>query len=229
MHRVIIRSLLGATAGAAAVLPGAAVASSATVYVSPAGAAGAADHSCATAAYYSVQAAVNAAPAQGTVIVCRGTYRESITVSKRLTLTGHPGATIDASGHSYGVGAAASYVTVAHLTVENASVGGLLADGIVTAGLADGTMVPASHVTIEDNLARDNDGSGIDLNSTSYSRAAGNRATGNSVGVNVSDDFSRPCRPQFADRQHHQPQSGRLRDRPSRPHRQGHLRQPRGA
>jgi nitrous oxidase accessory protein NosD len=116
MHRVIIRSLLGATAGAAAVLPGAAVASSATVYVSPAGAAGAADHSCATAAYYSVQAAVNAAPAQGTVIVCRGTYRESITVSKRLTLTGHPGATIDASGHSYGVGVAASYVTVAHLT-----------------------------------------------------------------------------------------------------------------
>jgi parallel beta-helix repeat protein len=136
---------------------------------------------------------VNTAPAQGTVIVCGGTYRESITVSKRLTLTGRPGATIDAAGHSYGVGVAASYVTVAHLTVENASVGGLLADGIVTAGLVGGTMVPASHVTVEDNLARDNDGSGIDLNSTSYSRAAGNRATGNSVGVNVSDDFSRPA------------------------------------
>ncbi|HEX3960524.1 MAG TPA: hypothetical protein VHZ03_28450, partial [Trebonia sp.] len=61
MHRVIIRSLLGATAGAAAVLPwvvpGAAVASSVTVYVSPAGTAGAADRSCATAAYNSIQAA----------------------------------------------------------------------------------------------------------------------------------------------------------------------------
>jgi hypothetical protein len=38
-----------------------------------------------------------------------------------------------ASGDSYGVGVATSYVTVSGLTVETASVGGVLADGIVIA------------------------------------------------------------------------------------------------
>jgi nitrous oxidase accessory protein NosD len=184
---------VGAAAGLPTLAAGTASAASATVYVSPTGSAGAADHSCASAAFGSVQAAVDAAPAGGTVIVCRGTYDESVTIGRSLTLAGRPGATIDAAGQRYGVGAAASYVTVTGLTVENANVGGLLADGIVTAGLAGGTMVPASHVTIRDDVTRDNAGSGIDINSTSYSVAAGNRSTGNSVGINVSDDFGQPA------------------------------------
>jgi hypothetical protein len=84
-------------------------------------------------------------------------------------------------------------VTVSHLTVENASVGGTLADGIVTAGLVNGKMVPADHVTIARDVTVGNAGSGIDLNSTSHSAAIGNRSTGNAVGVNVSDDFGRPA------------------------------------
>jgi nitrous oxidase accessory protein NosD len=136
-----------------------------------------------------VQAAADAVPARGTVVVCAGTYDESVTVTKPIRLEGRAGAVIDAAGQSYGVGVAAAYVTVSGLTVENASVGGTLADGIVTAGLVNGAMVPANHVTITGDVARDNDGSGIDLNSTSDSVAAGDVATGNSVGINVSDDF----------------------------------------
>jgi nitrous oxidase accessory protein NosD len=127
------------------------------------------------------------------VIVCRGTYQQSVTVSTSIRLVGRHGATIDAAGQSYGIGVDASYVTVTGLTVENASVGGTLADGIVTAGMVGGTMVPASHVTISNNVTENNAGSGIDINSTSYSSAIDNRSTGNAVGVNVSDDFSQPA------------------------------------
>jgi hypothetical protein len=193
MNHVIARSALAALVGAAAGLPwlaaGTAEAATAVVYVSPAGSARAADHSCGTAAFRSVQAAVSAVPAHGTVIVCRGTYPESVTIGKALTLAGRAGAVIDAAGQPYGVGTAASWVTVSHLTVENASVGGTLADGIVTAGLVNGKMVPGDHVTITGDVTVGNAGSGIDLNSTSYSAAIGNRSTGNAVGVNVSDDF----------------------------------------
>jgi Periplasmic copper-binding protein (NosD) len=201
MRHAVPRSLVAGAIGAAAVLPWIAAgpalattaAASATTFVAPAGSPKAADHSCASAAYSSVQAAVNATRAGGTVIVCRGTYRQSVTVSTQLRLVGRPGATIDAAGQHYGVGVAASNVTVTGLTVENASVGGTLADGIVTAGLVGGKMVAGNHVTIVDNTVKDNAGSGIDINSTSYSSAFDNRSTGNAVGLNVSDDFGLPA------------------------------------
>lgn len=191
--RLAAVGLTGAAAGLPWLITGTASAAPATVYVSTTATTGAGDHSCASAAYGSIEAAVAAAPARGTVIVCPGTYDESVTVGKPLTLAGRPGATIDATGEPYGVGVAASYVTVSGLTVENANVGGLLADGIVTAGLVNGTMVPANHVTIAGDVTKDNAGSGIDINSTSYSSAIGDRSTGNSVGINVSDDFKQPA------------------------------------
>jgi hypothetical protein len=194
MHRSFARSALIGMVGAAATIPwlaaGTASAAPLRVYVSPSGAAGASDHSCGSAAYQSVQAAVSAVPVHGTVIVCAGTYDESVTVTKPIRLEGRRGATIDAAGQPYGVGVAASYVTVTGLTVENASVGGTLADGIVTAGLVNGVMVPADHVRIIGDVTKDNDGSGIDLNSTSGSAAFGDVSTGNAVGINVSDDFN---------------------------------------
>jgi nitrous oxidase accessory protein NosD len=191
--RPALITMIGVAAALPWLVPGIASAAPSTVYVSPSGSAGAVDQSCGTAAYQSVQAAVGAVPAQGAVIVCTGTYMESVTVSKSLRLEGRGDATIDATGQPYGVGVAASYVTVSGLTVENASVGGTLADGIVTAGLVNGTMVAADHVTIVGDVTEDNDGSGIDLNSTSDSAAIGNRSTGNAVGINVSDDFDQPA------------------------------------
>jgi Periplasmic copper-binding protein (NosD) len=162
-----------------------------TVYVSPDGKMGAADRSCGSAAFSSVQAAVNGVAARGTVVVCAGTYDESVTVTKALTLSGRPGAVINAKGDSYGVGVAASYTTVTGLTVENASVGATLADGIVTAGLVNGTMTPANHVTIIRDVTKNNVGSGIDLNSTTGSTAIDDKSEGNAVGINVSDDFNK--------------------------------------
>jgi hypothetical protein len=163
---------------------------SGTAYVSPTGKAGARDASCGTAAFGSVQAAVNAVATHGTVIVCAGTYDESVTVTKSLTLSGRPGAVINAAGDSYGVGVAASWVTVSGLTVENASVGATLADGIVTAGLVGGKMTPGNYVTIVGDVTKNNVGSGIDINSTTGSSAIGDRSEGNAVGINVSDDFA---------------------------------------
>ncbi|HZO34012.1 MAG TPA: right-handed parallel beta-helix repeat-containing protein [Gaiellaceae bacterium] len=169
----------------------------AAVYVSPTGTAGASDDSCAHAGYSSIQAAIEAAPEGGTVFVCAGTYPGMVTVDRSLTLAGMHGATIDATGAAYGVGVSASYSTVTGLTVENASPlnpdNGQLADGIVTIGLGPHGPVAADHVTITHNVVSGNLGSGIDLNSTSYSVATGNVANGNGVGINIADDLGRPA------------------------------------
>jgi hypothetical protein len=109
-------------------------------------------------------------------------------------LDGRPGAVIDATGQIYGVGAAADYSTVTGLTVENANstAPGAPDDGIFTAGLVNGNLVSASHVTISGDATENNAGSGIDINSTSYSTAIHNRSTGNSVGISVADDLGVP-------------------------------------
>ncbi len=168
------------------------------VFVSTTGSTLASDHSCGSAAYSSIQAAVEGAPVRGTVVVCPGTYLQNVTVDKSVILSGEPGAVINATGDAYGIGVTASWVTIRGLTVENASASvnspmgptTTLADGIVTAGgYASGPPLTADHVTIMHNIVEGNAGSGIDLNSTSYSVATGNFVTNNGVGINISDDF----------------------------------------
>jgi nitrous oxidase accessory protein NosD len=194
--------LIGSTAAAASIpllVVGTASASpgpgfGSVVYVSPSGAAGALGLSCSSAAFSSLQAAVEAAPTHGTVVVCPGTYTQSVTLDKTIWLQGRPGAVIDAAGQIYGVGAAAAHSTVTGLTVENAvfTPQGELGDGIVTGGLVNGSLVSASHVTISGNTTVNNAGSGIDINSTTYSTAVGNHSSGNGVGINVADDLGVP-------------------------------------
>src|SRR5215469_12285712 len=55
------------------------------------------DRSCRSAAFRTIQSAVNAAPAGGTVVVCPGTYHEQVVISKPLSLKGEH-ATIDQAG-----------------------------------------------------------------------------------------------------------------------------------
>ena len=86
------------------------------LYVSPGGRSGNPDTSCRTAAYSSISSAVSAASAGSTVIVCKGTYAESVTVGKRLTLRGQA-ATVNATGKPFGIGVIVSHVTVTGFTV----------------------------------------------------------------------------------------------------------------
>ena len=166
------------------------------VYVAPNGSASKSGKSCRHAKFSSIQAAIEAAPLKGIVVVCRGTYHEMVTVDRRLTLLGARGATIDATGNVYGVGVSASYSRVIGLTVKNASPlnpPNEIADGIVTIGLGPNGPVAADHVKIIKNVVTGNLGSGIDLNSTSHSVAIGNKANANGVGINIADDLGRPA------------------------------------
>lgn len=169
-------------------------ASESTVYVSPSGSSAKHDHSCGDARFSSVQAAVDAVANHGTVYVCAGTYTESVTISKPLHLAGKSHSVIDASGQPYGVGVAASNTRVSGLTVKNASFDentGSPGDGIVTAGLINGNPVPADHVAIVGNLLENNGGSGIDMDTTSYSVAQQNVSVNNGIGINLVDDFGK--------------------------------------
>jgi parallel beta-helix repeat protein len=198
--RLRLPALVSVIAAAALVAAGSAAASGQQankVYVSPTGSASSRDNSCARAGFSSIQAAIEAAPPDGTVVVCAGTYPGMVTVDRLVTLQGRMGATIDATGDSYGVGISASSVKVTGLTVENASPldpdNGQLADGIVTFGVGPGGPVAANDVRIVGNVVTGNLGSGIDLNSTSGSFATGNTANGNGVGINVADDLGLPA------------------------------------
>lgn len=67
------------------------------LYVSPSAKHWNSDRSCRSAAFTTIQSAVNAAPAGGTVVVCPGTYHEQVVIGKPLTLKGKH-ATIDETG-----------------------------------------------------------------------------------------------------------------------------------
>ncbi len=165
-------TFLAGPAGAAALLlattllavPGAAAAGT-TVYVSPSGSSGGAGTSCDTAAYATIGDGVSAAAAGSTVVVCAGTYKEDVSVTKALTLSGQ-GATIDATGLDNGIKIAASNVTVMGFTVENATGEGILAQqpnpvkGPMIQGMQLYTGAPITHVVIKHNVVQDNDQGG---------------------------------------------------------------------
>jgi nitrous oxidase accessory protein NosD len=67
------------------------------LYVSPHASSGGGDSSCSSAKYRTIQAALNAAPSGGTVVVCPGTYHEQVVIKKPVSLEGQQ-ATIDETG-----------------------------------------------------------------------------------------------------------------------------------
>ncbi|MGO8887529.1 MAG: nitrous oxide reductase family maturation protein NosD [Streptosporangiaceae bacterium] len=166
---------LGTGAAQAAAMP-------ATVYVSPAGSAHAAGTSCATASFTSINAAIAAVRPGSTVVACRGTYREDADASKPLTLrgenavinaAGQPGVVPGAGGNAVTV--LAPQVTVEGLKVEN--------------GSGDGILVVGDHARVTGNTAVHNGSTGIDLNGTQGSVAAGNTADYNQGGgFYIADD-----------------------------------------
>ena len=115
------------------------------LYVSPKAWPKAKDQSCRSAAFRTIQSAVNAAPAGGTVVVCAGTYREQVVLSRPLSLRGQH-AVIDETGVSpgfkitlpglgtatifAGVVMVSSGVTITGFKVTNAQGEGILAAGL---------------------------------------------------------------------------------------------------
>ena len=183
------------TALAGVALPGyAAPPPPSLIYVSPTGGVSGDNSSCAQASQSSIQTAVDLITTGGTVVVCAGTYQESVTVSQRLTLKGDGAPVIDATGHTFGISLGADYVTVDGFVVQNAQVdteneNSIPGDGIVTAALTEGGPVVANFATIINNVARNNDGNGIDVESSHGAVVSNNRSGKNGVGINVVADF----------------------------------------
>ncbi|HEY7008618.1 MAG TPA: NosD domain-containing protein [Jatrophihabitantaceae bacterium] len=199
--RVLFVGIAAAGLGAA-FLAGAAAASAhavapRVVYVAPVQHAGGWGSSCAHPDYTAIQDAIEGVASGGTVVVCKGTYPGMVNVDKAITLAGRPGATIDATGDVYGIGVSASWSTVTGMKVMNASPldpeNNQLADGILTIALTADGPVAADHVRIVHNEVTGNLGSGIDINSSSYSTASFNVAHDNGVGINVADDIGLPA------------------------------------
>ena len=142
------------------------------LYVSPSGKTYASDRNCNSAAFTSVQAAVNAASSGGTVVVCTGTYTEDVVISSPLTLTGQHGAVIHGAPTNTvtcqqlgpgGLGSAPCLAAItiksSHVTVQGLKVTGAIGEGILATG-----SIPAgsiSKITITGNTVVGNDTGGI--------------------------------------------------------------------
>lgn len=142
------------------------------LYVSPTGKAGAADRNCGSAAYSTVQSAVDAASSGSTVVVCRGTYTEDVIISAPLTLAGQHGAVIHGSRTANGncdqlgpsgPGSAPCLAGITiksgHVKVQGLTVTGAIGEGILATGsLAGGSI---KDVVIQGNRVVGNDTGGI--------------------------------------------------------------------
>ncbi len=177
-----------------------------------------ADRSCRSAAFRTIQSAVNAAPAGGTIIVCTGTYHEQVVIRKSLSLVGLR-ATIDEAGVTptlhvsipglgtqtifAGVAIGSSHVQFSGFTVRNAQGEGVLAAGL-TRPLRDisirhnavvhndlgGGVPPASTYfeCAEQGQIPGDCGEGVHFVAVAYSQITGNHIADNSGGVLLTDE-----------------------------------------
>jgi parallel beta-helix repeat protein len=171
------------------------------VYVSVQGTARARDAGCGSAAFATIGAALSAVASGGEVVVCGGTYREGVTVSRPVALLGESHATISAAGHVNGVLITAAHVVVSGFTVTGATGEGILARSVrnvtiernVVAG-DDLGGIPGSGVTttyracLPQGGVPGDCGEGIHLMGTSFATVADNVVTDNTGGIQLSDE-----------------------------------------
>jgi parallel beta-helix repeat protein len=164
---------------------------------------------CGHGSYRTIGAAVSAARNGATILVCHGTYREDVLLSKTLSIVGLGHPVIDATGQDNGFNVTASGSRIQGFTVKNAIGEGILV-GLVS--------TPVSDVTIRGNTVKHNDqgnptgapittssypqcnanpatpttpgdcGEGIHLANASDSTVVGNTIMANSGGILLSDD-----------------------------------------
>ncbi len=177
------------------------------LYVSADGSSSDSGRSCHTATFTSINAAVAAAHAGSTVVVCPGTYAEDVVISKPLTLVGQR-ATIDATGLENAVQVVASHVTVRGLTLENANGEGLLAgiDSFADIGMLPPGSPVLRDISVDAVRATNNDkgfngteqggckypgdcGGGIHFNVVTSSEITDSHVVGNADGILLTDDY----------------------------------------
>ena len=148
--------------------------------------------SCRRAQYSTISAAVAAAPAGATVVVCPGTYVEDVTVNKPLTIEGS-GATVapsasDASPLTPILNANNGFTVVGPwVTISGFTVVGATGDGMLVAG--DHALIQGN--TVENNGLADpnNPGNGINVDGSSYSLVRNNTVTGSgNGGIQLAND-----------------------------------------
>ena len=189
-----------------------------TLYVSHHAKRGGADKSCNSAAYKTIQSAINAAPGGGKIVVCPGVYHEQVAVAKALSLEGRR-AVIDEKNvtptyvvNPPGVGPltifAGVVVVSSHVRISGFKITNALGEGILAAGVT-GTI---HGLSISHNAVVHNDlgggvppastyfecqaqgeipgdcGEGIHLLSVAWSQVRGNFVAGNSGGVLLTDE-----------------------------------------
>lgn len=143
------------------------------------------DRSCRSAAFKTIQSAVDAAPARGTIVVCKGTYHEQVVISKPLSLRGEH-ATIDETGVKPafsitlpGLGTQTIFAAVimdsSRINFTGFKVQHAQGEGIVAAGLS-GTV---SGIVISRNAVVHNDlGGGVPPKSTYFECAVEGQVPG---------------------------------------------------
>lgn len=133
------------------------------LYVSGSAKPGNSDRSCRSAAFATIQSAVNAAPTGGTVIACPGTYHEQVVIAKPLSLTGKR-ATIDQTGVTPsfsvtlpGLGTqtifAAVVITSSRVMLSGFTITNAQGEGVLAAGLSG----PVRDITISRDRVVGND------------------------------------------------------------------------
>lgn len=167
------------------------------VYVAPSGKQGAADRNCASAAYSTVQSAVDAVPSGRTVVVCRGSYTGDVVIAKPLTLTGNHGAVIRGSStssaqcqqlgaHGLSTAPCLAGITIqsGNVKVQGLKVTGATGEGILATGSLTGGSI--SNVAIRNNRVVGNDLGGLTVSSTSpYPECAANNQVPGDCGEGI--------------------------------------------
>lgn len=150
---------------------------------------------CIASPCHTIQYAVNQATAGDTVMVATGTYAESVTVMKPLSLVGSA-ATIDATGHDNGVlitGPASAGTVLRGFTIENALLEGVLAFHTTLLTIADNSILNNNKLWDPVNVPlpcqkSDDCGEGLHLWSVTNSLLSGNLVEGNVGGILLTDD-----------------------------------------
>ena len=170
---------------------GAASAGTGARYVSTSGAD---TGTCTTSPCRTIGYAVGQASAGDAIFVAAGTYAESISFTKRLTLIGS-GATIDAIGHDHGIEIltpASAGTVVRGFTVRNAGLEAIFADQTSNLRILNNSLLNSDLLFFVENSpcvgSLDDCGEALHLQTVTGSTIMGNLVQGNVGGILLTDE-----------------------------------------